>query len=842
MVNPMGPPNSGNMSNAIDKATASASKFEGIIKSIEKSVDNIVKGLSGVNGVGGASTSMSGGIGGNGKSNYSSDVDGSLRAAQARLDQLLPRTGFEKGLGVAGTVASVAGYAYGMMPNTIDAVSQRITAQGVASMSGMSANQIISSSNALLAGGVTGAQSSTASTAILASRGILPTMGSYQNIMSQTSGFSILTGQSNEQVASGFASMNGMNTARLGVRARNSDGSLRAGADIASDLYRRMYGNRSVTAEQAAQVFNPNSKAYQNVMAAAGGNQELFNSLATNMVFQAQNGGRKLDMSPENVKNNILKLPKDDPMRKMYDYQQSEAKKLEVTGNGLVGGFGAALDTTTAVNNGFSSLAKTLGPVAEGFAKLKGFLDTLPTAGNTGATLFAAGGNLASQVGGNIQSKIAEKITNDILKQLGIGGSLGGAGGATSGLDIPLGNNGPGGGLGGAGKAGGFKGLLKSPTAKGLGLAAVGTVAGMGFDFIKNREAGKHSETTNKVGLIAGRAGEYALKGAGMGMMLGSVVPGLGNAVGAGLGAVLGTAYGAFKGYTESNSATNSNYGGDSGPSSTSPASGPITARYGQKPKNNTYWKWKGYHTGTDWGVRKGTAVKAIQDGVVKEVGADPSNEPYGTKVLIDHGGFQSMYAHLSSYTVRPGQKVKAGDQIALSGQSGSGASMGPHLHFEIRKGKNNPVDPKDYLNGSILGNGGGSGVSGFIEGIKDTVGNAISSVEKFLSGKDGSGTDAPGGLSGSSSGSAAQSQFSVSNTGFTMGGTGGTSSLAHGGDMGPPSMGTASSVGSMGGRGVTINMNVTVSKGNTQDAVRLAREVKNILERDLRVNTIASN
>ena len=825
----------GRMSKSIDNAASSASKFEGIIKSIEKSVDNIVKGLSGVKGVGGASTSMDGGMGGGAKSNYSTDVDASLRVAQAKLDQLLPRTNFEKGVGAAGIAASVAGYAYGMMPNTIDAVSQRITAQGVASISGMSATNLISSSNALLAGGTTGPQSAQASAAILTSRGILPTMGSYNNIMGQTAGFSVMTGQSNEQTASGFGSINGMNMLRLGINARTSSGDLRDPSAIASDLYRRMYGSRPVTAEQAAQVFNPNSKAYKSVMAAAGGNQELFNSLATSVVFQAKNGGKQLNMDPENVKNNILNLPKDDPTRKMYDYQQSEAKKLEVTGKGLVGGFGAALDATTAVNNGFSALAQSIGPVAEGFAKLKGFLDTLPTAGNTGATLFAAGGNLAGNVGADISSRITSKITDDIMKQLGLGG--GGGGGGISIEDLASGGGGYDGygGTGGPPAPKGFKAgakaVAKSRGGRVAGLALVGQAAGMGFDYIKNREAGKHSDTTNKIGLTAARAGQYALMGAAMG----SVVPGFGTAA----GAVLGTAYGAFQGFTEASSATNGNFGGDSGPSSTSPSSGPITARYGQKPKNNTYWKWKGYHTGTDWGVRKGTPVKSIQDGVVKEVGADPSNEPYGTKVLIDHGGFQSMYAHLSSYTVRPGQKVKAGDQIALSGQSGSGAAMGPHLHFEIRKGKNNPVDPKNYLNGSILGSGGGSGVSGFIENVKDKIGGVVDSIQNFVSGKDEPSTSTPGGSTGNAG---ATPQFSVSNTGFTMTGTGGTSSLAHGGDMGAPSGGLGSSTGVSGGQGITINMNVTVSKGNTEDAVRLARDIKKILERDLRVNTIASN
>jgi hypothetical protein len=502
--------------------------------------------------------------------------------------------------------------------------------------------------------------------------------------------------------------------------------------------------------------------------------------------------------------------------------------------------------------------------------------------------LFAAGGNLAGNVGANIQSLISEKITNDILKKLGSKDRVG-LGGFFGELSPPgpMWNNGyfettPGGitthippgvnnggyippGAGGSGlilppgvaeeraaqaaKGLGFRGLMsagktfaKSSLGIGIGFSIAGSAMGMGADSIKNREAGKHSHTTDVLGLTAARAGQYALTGAGVGLMFG-------GPIGAGVGAVLGTAYGAFKGFTEANSATNGNFGGDSGapnagPKVVAPTSGSITARYGQKPKGN-YWKWKGYHTGTDWGVGKGTAVKSIQDGVVTEVGADPNNEAYGTKILIDHGGFQSMYAHLSSYGVRVGQKVKAGDQIGLSGQSGSGASMGPHLHFEIRKGKNNPVDPGNYLSGGILGNSGlikgiESGASNLIHGAEQAVGNAISSIEKFFSRGEDSTTNAPGSSSGSAGGG---SQFSVSNTGFTMSGSGGTSSLAHGGDMGPPSTSTPYSGGiGSGGRGTTINMNVTVTHGNTQDAVRLARDIKNILEKDLRVNTIASN
>ena len=61
----------------------------------------------------------------------------------------------------------------------------------------------------------------------------------------------------------------------------------------------------------------------------------------------------------------------------------------------------------------------------------------------------------------------------------------------------------------------------------------------------------------------------------------------------------------------------------------------------------------------------------------------------------IDHGyGYVTRYAHLHSFTVRPGRNVVRGEQIALSGNSGK--STGPHLHYEvIVKGRH--VNPINY-------------------------------------------------------------------------------------------------------------------------------------------------
>lgn len=99
-------------------------------------------------------------------------------------------------------------------------------------------------------------------------------------------------------------------------------------------------------------------------------------------------------------------------------------------------------------------------------------------------------------------------------------------------------------------------------------------------------------------------------------------------------------------------------------------------------------------HKGVDLATPIGTTVSASCGGKVVTAGWVGS---YGYVIYIDHeDGRQTRYAHLSKIYVKVGDKVKQGDKIALSGNSG--VSTGPHLHFEMRIG-GNPVNPLKYLN-----------------------------------------------------------------------------------------------------------------------------------------------
>jgi murein DD-endopeptidase MepM/ murein hydrolase activator NlpD len=135
---------------------------------------------------------------------------------------------------------------------------------------------------------------------------------------------------------------------------------------------------------------------------------------------------------------------------------------------------------------------------------------------------------------------------------------------------------------------------------------------------------------------------------------------------------------------------TTQNVGNPSGPVRfLRPVRGPITSPFGMR--------WGRMHQGIDFGAPTGTTVGAGGRGTVSFAGWNSGG--YGNLVVINHRlGFQSWYAHLSSVSVRSGQGVSGGTRIGAVGSTG--ASTGPHLHFEVRR-NGTPIDPSGYLLGT---------------------------------------------------------------------------------------------------------------------------------------------
>jgi len=103
-------------------------------------------------------------------------------------------------------------------------------------------------------------------------------------------------------------------------------------------------------------------------------------------------------------------------------------------------------------------------------------------------------------------------------------------------------------------------------------------------------------------------------------------------------------------------------------------------------------YKVRHFHTGIDFAAPRGTDIYATGDGVVKEVTMKAGG--YGYHVIIDHGyDYETLYAHMSRFKVRVGEKVKRGDVIGYVGSTGT--STAPHLHYEVIKNgeKINPMN-----------------------------------------------------------------------------------------------------------------------------------------------------
>jgi hypothetical protein len=101
-----------------------------------------------------------------------------------------------------------------------------------------------------------------------------------------------------------------------------------------------------------------------------------------------------------------------------------------------------------------------------------------------------------------------------------------------------------------------------------------------------------------------------------------------------------------------------------------------------------------GFHPGIDLTAWTGAPAAAAAPGRVIFAAYDPSG--YGKLVEVAHGGgVVSMYAHLSSFSVRVGQRVATGTRVGRIGATGD--ATGPHLHFEVRV-RGAAVDPQPAL------------------------------------------------------------------------------------------------------------------------------------------------
>jgi murein DD-endopeptidase MepM/ murein hydrolase activator NlpD len=114
--------------------------------------------------------------------------------------------------------------------------------------------------------------------------------------------------------------------------------------------------------------------------------------------------------------------------------------------------------------------------------------------------------------------------------------------------------------------------------------------------------------------------------------------------------------------------------------------------------RTDPFTKIRKFHAGMDFSAPKGAPVFATGDGVIER--ADAGSSGYGNHIVIRHGfGYETLYAHLSKYNCRVGQRIKRGDIIGFVGSTGR--SEGPHCHYEVHK-NGEAVNPLNFYYGNI--------------------------------------------------------------------------------------------------------------------------------------------
>ncbi|MGQ0569551.1 MAG: murein hydrolase activator EnvC family protein [Armatimonadota bacterium] len=117
------------------------------------------------------------------------------------------------------------------------------------------------------------------------------------------------------------------------------------------------------------------------------------------------------------------------------------------------------------------------------------------------------------------------------------------------------------------------------------------------------------------------------------------------------------------------------------------PLRGVMTSRFGFRV--HPIFSRRHFHTGVDISARFHAPVRAASDGTVLFAGWYGG---YGKLVVLDHGqGLSTLYGHLSTILVRPGQRITRNQVVGRVGSTGY--STGPHLHYEVRQ-NGRPVDP----------------------------------------------------------------------------------------------------------------------------------------------------
>jgi len=558
-----------------------------------------------------------------------------------------------KVLGVAQGVAQASfGVAAGVMaavPGVAEVGASAANYYGASLGSGMSRRSIMNATFSGLAGGVSSTLSPSNIAGIAASRGITPGSAQYNALVGDVGGAARYMNMANENA---MVAMSGLTQGDFSSRLYN----------IGISTYDSKTGKARGQDEIMGQLYTRLTQGQQkmsleelNTSFQAGN----FGKTATDLGMSSDQRDLFMQYSRDRVQGKQTDLSKlgygQNPNVDKLRINTSDTSVLNAYTEPVLAGFKSAADLiVNTVNPALENMASVAG-------KASGFL------GGMGES--RAGTGIGIAVGGILQG------VQTIIAMMAGGAVMSAAGGAAV--------------------AGGATAAAAGGAALAAGASAViatggGYVVGKGGKILGN--ALGTSKTVTRAGSTAAGAGAGALIGT-------AILPGIGTVIGAGFGAIGG--YLGSGGGTPGFGASFSSMGGGSASPSSPITNGGVGTPYGA---TGNLWS-GGSHTGQDYPCAIGTPVHASLGGVV--INTSPGSD-YGKTVEIDHGnGYQTLYGHLSEVLVKVGETVTQGQLIAKSGDTGK--VTGPHLHYEVRKGKNNPVNPDE------LGKAGGSGLAGVL-------------------------------------------------------------------------------------------------------------------------------
>lgn len=123
-----------------------------------------------------------------------------------------------------------------------------------------------------------------------------------------------------------------------------------------------------------------------------------------------------------------------------------------------------------------------------------------------------------------------------------------------------------------------------------------------------------------------------------------------------------------------------------------------ITSKFGYRTDPKT-GKQNAFHNGIDLAVPLNTPIKSPMPGIVDAI---TSGGDGGNQVIIKHdNGYKTGYSHLNKALVKKGDKLKQGDIIGLSGNTGK--STGPHLHLTLTDPSGAKVDPQKMIYSGVV-------------------------------------------------------------------------------------------------------------------------------------------